>query len=298
MTSGTARVGAQPSAVIQDLTERDVDGLRFGLWSKLSNDDVKRGISQFPGRSVWLPETLEYAVVIPWRHRDEVANVVELSAVRHPAAMLEAVVERSSRLGANVVISIEIDEIRQPAFYERAQFELLEEVITYELDCRIAPPLRIGGMRFQHVDARNDADRELLVRLDHTIFPWLWWNSEAEFLVYADAPGVELFVGYDGDEPVSYVGVTSYLGWGHLDRVAVLPHRQGQGLGAEALSFAVSRLMHAGSLRVGLSTQRENRRSQRLYERFGFRRATSNDYRLYGRVLELPRGLGSITEMK
>jgi ribosomal-protein-alanine N-acetyltransferase len=297
VATGTTITSSQPGAAIQELTERDVDGLRFGLWSRMSNHDVKRALTAFPGRSVWLPETLEYAIVTPWRARPEVANVAELSAVRNPALLLEAVVDRCAQLGASVVIAIELDEVRGPAFYERAGFELLEEVITYELDCRVALDTFPSEIAFRSVDVRSKEDRQLLIRLDHETFPWLWWNSEAEFLSYADTPGVELFAGYIGDDPVSYVGITSYLGWGHLDRIAVMPHLQGRGLGKQALSFAIQRLMRSGSMRVGLSTQSQNKRSQQLYERFGFRRATSNDYRLYGRVLRLPDGVRSVTEI-
>ena len=88
-----------------------------------------------------------------------------------------------------------------------------------------------------------------------------------------------------GDQPVAYAGLTSYLGWGHLDRIAVLPALQNRGFGQEALGFAINRLALQGARRVGLSTQRSNVHSQHLYERFGFRRAWGNDYRVYGRFL-------------
>jgi GNAT superfamily N-acetyltransferase len=297
VTSGTTSTGAQPLLQIRDLTASDISGLRFGVWSRLSNDDVQRGLLEYPGRSAWLPETLEYAVALPWRHRFEVANVAELSAVRHPSELLEAVVRRCARAGANIVIALETDEVRHPAFYERAHFQMLEEVITYELDCRVAPRIEPWDLTFRLADASDAADRALLVQLDHAIFPWLWWNSDAEFLAYLDLPGVELFIGYDGETPVSYIGITSYLGWGHLDRIGVLRDRQGGGLGAQALSFAIKRLTHTGALRIGLSTQKKNERSRRLYERFGFKRVSQNDYRLYGRLLQMPAGVENIIEI-
>ena len=78
------------------------------------------------------------------------------------------------------------------------------------------------------------------------------------------------------------VGFTTYAGWGHLDRIAVDPVCQGQGFGRQALQFVTSALVARGARSVALSTQLENVRSQRLYERFGFRRSRVNDYRLYG----------------
>jgi ribosomal protein S18 acetylase RimI-like enzyme len=282
-------------AGIKDLTPRDVDNLRLNFWSRVSESDIKRALQQYPGRSVWLPETLEYAIVSPWRHRAEVANVQHLSAVRHPDAMLQAVVDRCERHGALVVIAIEIDEVRHPVFYERSGFQLLEEVVTYDLDCSQFVPNVEPSLRFHLADLSRPGNLDLLLHLDHSSFPWLWWNSDREFMAYADAAGVEILIGYDNEEPVSYLGMTSYLGWGHLDRIAVAPEHQGRGFGGESLAFAVNRLMQSGAKRVGLSTQRRNARSQRLYERFGFRRAAEHDYRLYGRVLRLPDGLESLT---
>jgi RimJ/RimL family protein N-acetyltransferase len=43
-----------------------------------------------------------------------------------------------------------------------------------------------------------------------------------------------------------------------------------------------------GARRIGLSTQGDNARSQRMYEHVGFKRSRSNDYRLYGHWLRDP----------
>jgi len=83
-------------------------------------------------------------------------------------------------------------------------------------------------------------------------------------------------------EAVAYFGVTLFPDWGHLDRVAVVPEHQGRGLGLETLGLAVDTMRRRGARRVGLSTQRTNVRSQRLYERFGFQRTPDHDYRLFG----------------
>lgn len=295
---GLNTVGHEVQSVlgIRELAIADVNRIRFGFWSRFSNEDAKRTIHRYPGRSVWLPDTLEYAIVGPWRHRDEIANVQELSAVRHPVEMLNAVVERCARLRAAAVISIETQEIRNPSFYERAGFQLLEEVVTYERDCRIPLTPRRGALRFRAADLSHREDLDLLLALDHASFPWLWWNSAAELDAYVHAPGVEILIGYAGDRPVSYIGTTAYLGWGHLDRIAVEPGSQGRGYGGESLAVAIERLQGMGAKRIGLSTQRGNERSQRLYERFGFQRAAEHDYRLYGRILKLPPGIASATD--
>jgi ribosomal protein S18 acetylase RimI-like enzyme len=56
----------------------------------------------------------------------------------------------------------------------------------------------------------------------------------------------------------------------HLNRIAVDPLQQGQGIGAVLLKHALVSLWRQGVETVSLNTQRSNRRSRRLYDRFGF----------------------------
>jgi ribosomal protein S18 acetylase RimI-like enzyme len=279
------RSSPQPTLQTRTLTDDDVASLRLNWQTKIEAEDLRRILYSYPGRSVWLPETLEFAVVAPWRHRAEVANIRHLVAVRHPELLVEAAVARCDAERAAMVLSIELEEVRRPAFYTGIGFHLLEEVVTFELGRLPSPGMRPGRLRFVAVDPTSARQRAMLLSIDHASFPWLWRNSELEFETYGFTPGVELFVGVLGDRPVAYLGLTTYLGWGHLDRIAVLPELQGHGLGQECVAFALDRLAKQGARRVGLSTQRSNVHSQHLYERFGFRRAWGNDYRVYGRYL-------------
>jgi ribosomal protein S18 acetylase RimI-like enzyme len=277
---------------IRTLAEDDVPALRLDWQDQIQEDDVRRTLFTYPGRSVWLPETLEFAIVAPWRHRQEIANLRHLVAVRHPSLLAQAAVDRAQQAGAVMIVSVDVEQVRQPQFYRDLGFSLIEEVVTYELD-RLPPPRGDRGrLRFEAVDPADDGARAQLLAIDRAAFPWLWRNSDLEFRAYGLVPGVELFLGSIGDEALAYVGITTYLGWGHLDRIAVVPQMQGAGLGREALGFAVDRLSRRGARRIGLSTQRRNVHSQRLYERFGFRRSYGTDYRLYGRFLvELPSAI-------
>ncbi|MGI8475104.1 MAG: GNAT family N-acetyltransferase [Thermomicrobiales bacterium] len=280
---------------VRVLSPDDLHAIRLGNWSRLNPDEMRRMLTDHPGRSVWLPETQEFAVVAPWRRRQEIANILELAAVKNPEALVQGAVERSRASGDAVILCVEIDERRRPEFYDRVGFHLAEEVITYELQRREEPAAPVKRVAFRRADPRLAEDLDVLRTIDERAFPWLWRNSTLEFVEYGADAGVELFVGYWRDAPVSYIGVTSYLGWGHLDRVAVLPDQQGQGIGLESVRFAVQRIEQSGAKRIGLSTQRLNERSQRLYERIGFRRSISNDYRVYARLLNMPEDVVSIT---
>ena len=269
---------------VRVLTPEDVPRLRLDAGLRLGDAVVRRLLAAYPGRSVWIPDTLEYALLAPWRHREEIALVQELDAVANAERLLVAATERCRDLGAAVILVVEMAETRRPRFYERAGLRPLERVVTYQLDVapRKGAPRRLGFDRVGPTDHAAMAD---LLRLDHAAFPWLWRNSAEEFAAYAETAGVRLFLARELGRPVAYVGVTSFPDWGHLDRIAVDPGAQGRGLGRAALAFAVTALAQAGARRVALSTQETNVRSQRLYERFGFRRTSDHDYRLYGATL-------------
>ncbi len=264
------------------LTEANLPALRHDWDSHAQYEAAWRTLREFPGRSVWLPATLEFALVGAWRHRAEIAQITELVAPRHTVEILAAAAERCKMDGVELVVYLESESIRNPGLFHRAGFETIEQVIAYELD-RIPSTVAPGGtLRFLPADPEDPETLQALLDVDHASFPWLWWNSEEEFKTYAESPGVEVFLVQLRGEAVGYIGMTTYIGWGHLDRIAIVPQHQGQGFGKEALAFAVWRLAQRGARRIGLSTQLTNDRSRRLYERFGFRRSRANDYRLYG----------------
>jgi ribosomal protein S18 acetylase RimI-like enzyme len=292
--AGTRRRTEGAASHLRELGPEDVDFLRLGGPGRPTAVEVRALVERLPGRSVWAPESREYALVAPWRHRDEIVVVQSLAAVRHAEELLRAVVERCRAAGDALVLIVELDDRRRPSFYERAGFAFIEQVITYELVGPRPAEKPEGVLRFVPVKASELAGLAALVRIDHAAFPWLWWNSELEFRAYLATPGVEVSLGLRQGTPVAYVGMTAYPEWGHLDRIAVDPVAQGTGLGREALGYAVDALARRGARRVGLSTQGDNVRSQQLYEHFGFRRSPGHDYRLYGsrlRDLSLETGL-------
>ena len=268
------------SSVVRTLAPGDVEALH--LPGRRGADSARRLLDLHPGRSVWVPSTLEYALIGPWRNRPEIASIEDLVAVRHLEELLRAAVERCTDLGDELILTVELDSRRSPARYERAGLEMLEEVITYEFNTLREPWPGNDHIRLVRVQANDEASVDLVTEIDQASFPWLWRNNRAEFDVYLQTPGVELWLVEADDEPVAYFGVTLFPDWGHLDRIAVVPKQQGQGFGLETLGLAVDTMRKRGARRVGLSTQRTNWRSQRLYERFGFQRTPAHDYRLFG----------------
>jgi len=235
-----------------------------------------------PGRSVWIPETLEYALLGSWRNRPEIASIDDMVAIRNIEPLLRTAFERCLERGDELMLALELETHRGASRYERAGLELLEEVITYEIEVRRIPRMPRRHLWLSPISADDDAAIDRVTALDQAAFPWLWRNSRAEFDVYLTTPGVEVsFLVSDG-MPVAYVGTTFFSGWGHLDRIAVEPDLQGRGLGRAALILAIDTMRQRGARRVGLSTQQSNYRSQRLYQRLGFERTSGMDYQLFG----------------
>ena len=281
-----------PTGSIVPLELRDVAQLRIGWRSRLAADDIRRVLGQLPGRSMWDRQTYEYGIVAPWRNRTDVVQIAELSAVLHPEEMVIAISGRARELGASLTVMVEVDESRRSSFYERCGFTHIEKVITFEIERRDAPRVvRPRELTFVPVDPANDEMRQILLRLDNRSFPWIWWNSDLEFRLYGQTPGVEIYLGLIEGQPVSYVGITTFPTWGHLDRIAVDPDLQGKGYGRFALAFAVETLLARGARKVGLSTQSTNERSQRLYLKYGFRRTNDHDYDLWGDDFRMKGGI-------
>ena len=276
----------EPHRAVVSLTPGDIGSLPISWRARLDVPEIRHCLQKAPGVSVWNRETSEYAIAAPWRNRGEVIQIADLAAIRDPEELVRGVAESAAERGALLTVMVEVDEKRPSSFYVRCGFEHVEQVITYRIDTRKAPiVVRRPELRFDAVHPFDEATLATLIDLDHQAFPWIWWNSEAEFLSYAMLPGVELYVGSFEDQPISYVGVTLSDEWGHIDRIAVDPSRQGEGFGLQTLSAVVESMARRGIRTIGLSTQSTNERSQRLYKSFGFERTRDSDYDLWGDLL-------------
>jgi RimJ/RimL family protein N-acetyltransferase len=276
----------EPRWRVEPITLETVSRLRLGWSSRFDREDVGQLIFENPGLSQWIPDTGEYVVGGPWRHRREIASVMELVAPNGAVTLLRAIKAAAEASGKRLIIASEHHESRQNASYLAADYKLVEEIVIYELINAGDVGRERWSLQFDEVNLHDANEFHDLLELDHQSFPWLWWNSRDEFVNYAESFGVSIYLGRDRERrPVSYVGVTRFRNWGHLDRIAVDPTRQGQGFGLESLAWAVQSLTRSGARRIGLSTQARNLRSRKLYERYGFQRVPAQDYALFGQWL-------------
>ena len=275
-------MGIVHTALIQPLMPDDARRLRLPWNSPFDTSSLAAHLAAHPGRNLWIPQTGEYVVGEPWRHRGSVTAIADLSAREHGHALVTALANPALTTAHDLVVMTDFANTRSPAAYHALGLDLIQEVYCYELP--VVPPVApAGALQFTPVNLADPNDRAALLSVDHGAFPWLWWNTTEEFASYMSAPGVAVYLGHDaGGRMVSYFGITHYRDWGHLDRIGVLPNVQGRGYGLESLQHAVALLTGAGATRVGLSTQGTNTRSQQLYQRFGFRRTYQTDYVIYG----------------
>lgn len=282
------RAGRLNLESIRTLTPADIERLHIDNHPRLALGDAESLVIQAPGLSKWHPASGEFLLVTPWRHRSEIPAVSVMSAFQHEDELLAASMASAEEKGAAAFVLMDTYEIRRSSFYDRNDLAHLETILTYEHRAprslvRDAPdPIQ----EFEPWFGDDDDTLHELLELDHTAFPWLWWNSREEFLAYARMPFVEIWVGRLEGRVTSYLGLTHFRRWSHLDRIAILPDVQGQGFGRESLAFAVRRMLQSGADRVGLSTQKENIRSRRLYEKSGFRETPELNYDVFGVLFE------------
>ena len=274
---------------IEVLQPSDLGTIRIPWDARYTRDEVSDIVSRRPSLSLLDRRTGGYLLGAPWRHRDTIANVIDIVGPSVSVELLKSFIIRCDELGFDLAIVAEYAERRRESFYSSAGMDVLEDIVVYELG-RLprGPHITANGHRLMlsPVDLSHDGAFAELLALDHRAFPWLWWNSRGEFENYAGVPGVSIdFARSEGDEPIGYIGTTSLGSWGHLDRIAVEPELQGRGYGRALLDLSIERLREGGARRVALSTQASNTISRALYESVGFRRSSSHDYRIYGRRL-------------
>lgn len=266
----------------QPITKQVVATLRLPWTSLLSREDLSLHVGRYPRMSWHVPSTQSYLVARPWRNRSDVVEVLETRGERHRSGLWHRLLaDRAEAYGAVLVDPAEYRSAT--GFYRDAGVGMLEEVLVLRTSTlsgfTVEQTIEVQPMRNRGIDE--------LMRIDRDAFPWLWWNCREEFEEYLDTPGVTMWVALRNDEVLGYVGITQLREWGHIDRLAMRPRFQGHGYGTQLLAWALQRLHDAGAQYAQLSTQESNERSQRLYQRFGFRQ-TRGSYKLFGLVLKKP----------
>jgi ribosomal protein S18 acetylase RimI-like enzyme len=152
-------------------------------------------------------------------------------------------------------------------FLKARGFRPSTDVITLTKTDRVAPRIDASPVLLRPA-SKEDFGR--LATIDRRAFEPVWWRSEASMRRRA-ASTSRFVVAECGGRVVGYAERELHPPTAHLNRIAVDPDYQGQAIGATLLKQVLVSLWQAGAAAVSLNTQRTNRRSRRLYERFGFK---------------------------
>ncbi len=116
------------------------------------------------------------------------------------------------------------------------------------------------AMTSSHVDSVMAIDSRVYAR------PW----SRSMWIKEIEDAGRPHLVALDGSEVVGHAGSMYALDEVHLTTVAVLPERQGEGIASDLVLALLDQAVRAGSSAATLEVRAADRRTQRLYSRFGF----------------------------
>lgn len=270
------------------LTHADIAKLHLENHPRIASEAIARAIEEMPGVSQWHPASGEFLIATPWRHRDDIPLIRDLSAFVNENELVQAAVNAARELGMIGFVASETYEKRRASFYERNGMQLLESVIAFVhhriqdyLDATLKTRLEFYPVTVHDTDLMNG-----VIGVDEAAFEPVWQNSIAEFEWWMNQPSVEVWAGVLDGKVVSYYGATYFQKFGHLDRIAVHPDHQGTGLGSESLMAALRRMATLGLPNAALCTQADNQFSQQLYSRAGFSRFPRDDYDIYGIVFQ------------
>ena len=275
---------AQEEPQIETLSSGIAATLRLPWLSHFSNNTLRRHVQDNPDLALWVPATGEYVVGERWRHRDDIANIVEVTSRKARPQLVRSMVDHATSLGYTLVLLSDETWRDDPKLFSDLGFGRIETIVFFEKHLRraylrdIPPPETLATLKYSLLTA---ADLDLLERLDHDSFPWLWWNSQVELEYYIQTPGVFVYLAEHEGEPMGYASYTVYSGWAHLDRLAVITAHQGRRFGAAQLSHVLQLMVDQGAASVALSTQETNTVSHRLYKGYGFHQ-TSEKLSFYG----------------
>jgi ribosomal protein S18 acetylase RimI-like enzyme len=220
----------------------------------------ERGV--WPGR-LTLRKGWARAEARPWNDDEPQAS---LRLLRGGSSFLEACASRLIQLGANGVISPPLPLSARRAWLQ-AGFE------TYIDLALMRKSLNDSGDSPSHlVVEKPDADVDDLLAIDSAAFPDFWrFNRDGlEEAIQATSRSTTLTILGGNGTPIAYAVVGFGSAIAYLQRVAVEPDWQGQGMGRSLLRVAGRRARESGAKVLLLNTQLDNTQAIQLYEDEGF----------------------------
>ena len=199
----------------------------------------------------------------PW---NDVVDDAVLRLTRGGTGFIEACVGKLLAVGAPDVLSSPLaPSARRP--WEDAGFEPYLDLALMRLSLDDAVPAP------QHLVVREEEpDIDRMLDIDRGAFPEIWRFDTAALLESIQATKTtSVFVIRDGNEGITGYAVAGYgNAISYLQRVAVDPVWQGQGMGRSLIRAAARSARRNGSKAMLLNTQHDNDAAIGLYETEGY----------------------------
>lgn len=206
----------------------------------------------------------------PWRADGSVAYLVPVPDGRPPSAeFVRRCLLLLARQGYERVVTGALGPAEQRGFLD-AGFEVHEQLHLLVLDkATPLPPVPAGPRLYRAGHARRSG----LLQVDVSAFDPFWRLDRAglrEALGATRRHRLRVVLG-EHHEVTGYAICGASGGRGFVQRLAVSPGAQGQGLGKALLLDGLHWLRRLGTSQVAVNTQKGNEAALALYRRVGFR---------------------------
>lgn len=188
--------------------------------------------------------------------------------------------EQLSALGYAEVVTGALSPFEQTGFLEEG-FTTVEDLVLLGLDLREGLPEPEDGPRLRRVGVRRRAD---VLHVDGAAFPEFWRFDDLALADALAATPVARFRAARGGgggrggrggrtrrQPAGYAICGRSGMRGYVQRLAVHPEAQGQGLGRRLLLDGLHWMQRGGAWAASVNTQLDNSSALALYQSVGFR---------------------------
>lgn len=160
---------------------------------------------------------------------------------------------------------------------ERQKFEIAQQILmlSWENDSQS----NIPGTNKIHIRAMALDDMDAVTNIDNKAFTPLWQISGEYLQIAYHQSNIATVAEIDGNICGFQIS-TATSGGGHLARLAVIPSRQGQGIGSALLHDLIHQFKRRGATTITVNTQEDNHASLSLYKKAGFD-STGEKYPVY-----------------
>ena len=121
-------------------------------------------------------------------------------------------------------------------------------------------------------------DIPLLSSIDEACFPTKQSDATDRFQHLIDGREYQIILAYQNNIPVGKAHLRWQADGDTLSDIAILPERQGKGLGSSLIAYCINLALSEGKPHLNLDVETHNERALKLYTRLGFVTKNACDY--------------------